>query len=322
MEQTLMPSAPSGADKIVQGPKALFWYLTLFFTLGITAFNVGGLWFQFINKWVSQEVVYGMVQRSFSQTALKFALASLLVATPLFFIFSTLIRKALKQNTLDPKNKIRVWVTYIILFLTIAIAVGDLITTVFRVLDGDFTLRFILKSLSILIIVCWIFAYYWQEMRSENSLAGSNLPRLMGGVTAGVVIISFIGTFFVIESPALARAKAYDRTRISHLQEIRASTEDYYRIYGKLPENLEVISSKYGYLQIKDPKTEKPYEYSVTGSDTYQLCAEFETSNKDENKDRFDAYYSEFLYDLGRNCFDQKIAEYLKENPAKPLPVR
>ena len=58
--------ATNQPEKAVHGPKALFWYLTLFFTLAIAATSTGALWFQYINKLFPKEVA-GQVYRSFSQ---------------------------------------------------------------------------------------------------------------------------------------------------------------------------------------------------------------------------------------------------------------
>lgn len=322
MKNNPTKSSKAATDKTVKGPKALFWFLTLFFTLAITAFNIGGLWFQYINKWLPKEVAYGLVRTSFNQTALKFNLASLLVATPLFFWLGYLIRKALKNNNLDPKNKIRVWITYIILFLTIATAVGDLITTVFRVLDGDYTARFLLKALTILLIVSWIFTYYWFEIRSPHSLVGSKIPKIMAVVPIVVITISFVGSFFIVDSPALARLKAYDRTRTSNLQEIKYATDDYYREFNKLPESLTELKTYRAYIQITDPKSEETYEYQIIDEVSYELCADFETSNK-EGETLTEYGYEEFLHDAGRNCFKRKVSQLEKEvmSPLRVAPI-
>lgn len=306
--QLNQPSAANAADKTVKGPKSLFWYLTMFFMLAISAFNVGALWFQYINKWFPQEVSGGMVQRPFNQSALKFSLASILVAVPLFFLLSRLIRKTLKNGNLNSQNKIRVWVTYIILFLTIAIAVGDLITTIFRVLDGDYTLRFLLKALTILFIVSWIFAYFWLELRSPASLTDSKIPRSMASATILIIVVSFVGAFFVVDSPAVARAKAYDRTRIFNLQEIDGGIHNYFREFEKLPLSLDDLKSSNIYLKTTDPKTEKPYEYKVVAETSYEICAEFQTSNKAaQDLDFYGPVYGEFAHDSGRNCFTRKV---------------
>ncbi|TSC95530.1 MAG: hypothetical protein Athens101410_484 [Parcubacteria group bacterium Athens1014_10] len=300
-------------DKIVKGPKALFWYLVLFFTLGITAFSTGGLWFQFINKWFPKEVFYEVIQ-AFDQAALKGQISALLIAAPVFFIFTLLIRKALKNGDLTADNKVRLWITYIILFLVVAIAIGDLISAIFSLLNGDFTARFLLKSLTILIIVGWIFTYYWLELRSPKSLTDSNIPLIMGRTTLGIIIISFISALFMAESPAEARRKAYDQTVVSNLQEIKYSLDNYYQEYNSLPVSLNDLKSYRQYIKITDPKTGKAYEYRITGGNSYELCADFQTSNKEQRNNYYQQPYpydnNEFIYQPGRNCFNKKVSSF------------
>lgn len=317
-----MENQPNQIDKSVHGPKALFWFLTLFFTLGITAFNTGNIWFQYINKWVSQEVAGGFVRAAFSQGSLKFAVASLLVAGPIFFFVSFLIRKSLQNGNLNPKNKVRAWTTYIILFISIALAVGDLIATVFSVLDGDYTARFLLKSFSILIIVGWIFVYYWLELRSPNSLNDTKLPKTIGIITAVVIFISFIGAFFLVDSPVTARAKAFDQTRASNLSEIRYTINNYYNENNKLPEILEDLHDQTAFLQITDPKTDKAYEYRIIDELNYELCANFNTSIKGlTGKDVQYRYGPDgFVYEEGRNCFTKKVLE-VDNKSLRPVPI-
>lgn len=310
------------AKKTVEGAKALFWYLTLFFTLGITAFSSGGLWFQFINKWFLQEVLYGQVVNPFSQTTLKMQLAALIVAVPVFFFASLTIRRALKKEELAAQNKVRLWITYIILFIAVAVATGDLITATFRLLNGDYTMRFLLKCLDILIIVAWVFSYYWLELKSQKTLNNSPLPKIMGIISLIVIIASFIGAFFIMESPIQAKKKAFDRTRVNSLQEIKYTIDDYYREYQKLPASLDELRMARGYIKINDPKSGQPFEYRITGLDSYRLCAEFDGNNKTEPDD-YNYYppYSEFLHDAGRDCFDRQVSQSDKEIKPLPAPV-
>jgi len=297
----------NAVDKTIKGPKALFWYLTLFFTLGLTAFNTGNIWFQYINKWFPLEVSYGYVTKSFNQSALKFSIASILVAAPIFFWFSVMVRKSLKNGLLSPHNKVRVWTTYIILFLTIATTIGDLITTVFKVLDGDFTTRFLLKSFTILFIVGWIFFYYWSEIKSEKSLTDSQLPKTMASITAAILVISFIGAFFIVDSPAATRVKAYDQTRADNLMQLSNIIQNYYFDNNKLPTADDLKS----YAIFSDPKTKQNFEYSVKGDKSYELCAVFETSSTQEGSIT-DQYYNKFVFhDSGRVCFTENINEQL-----------
>ncbi|RJR31330.1 hypothetical protein C4569_02710 [Candidatus Parcubacteria bacterium] len=304
--------------EMVKGPKALFWFLGLFFSLGVTAVATGGLWFQFINKWFPLEVGYGMVNtRPFSQSVLKMQMASLIVAVPLFYLFSYLVRQAFKSGLLSPDNKVRLWITYVILFITVATTAGDLITTTFFLLNGDFTTRFLLKSLTILVIAGWIFYYFWTELKAKDSLVRSKLPKIMGIISLVFIIGSFIGTFFIIESPLEARRKAFDRTRVNNLSEIKFTVDDYYREFDKLPQSLKNLQETRGYINFIDPKSGEEYGYRILGETSYELCATFDGSNRDDKDEKY--FYgglnTEFLHDAGRNCFSRSVSKNPTDGP-------
>ena len=62
----------------------------------------------------------------------------------------------------------------------------------------------------------------------------------------------------------------------------------YYQDYNKLPETLDELIAAYSYLtnqDLFDPLTGEKFEYRVIGDDTYELCANFRTSNKEEDND-------------------------------------
>ena len=308
-------------DKTVHGPKALFWFLTLFFSLAITTTSTGALWFQYINK-LFPKTVSGTVYYAFSQGAIKYAIASLLIATPLFFLITIVIRKALKKQLLSSDNKVRAWITYIILFLVIAVSVGDLITAVLFVLNGDFTPRFLLKVVTILVIAAWVFTYYWSELRSTNALANAPLPKIFGGISVAVIVVSFVSGFFLVDSPLVARNKAYDQTRVNNLSEIKYSIDSYYQQFNKLPADLETLKEFQTYLQTTDPLTTQAYEYKAIDKLNYELCADFGTSNKNLPPDQ--QYYSGpdgFAHDTGHTCFTKKVLDLTTGKPI-PAPVR
>jgi len=179
----------------------------------------------------------------------------------------------------------------------------------------------LLKALTILLIVSWVFVYYWLELRSPNSLSGSKVPKSMAFGTIAIILISFVGAFFIVDSPTLARTKAYDRTRTDDLQQIKYAIDEYYREFDKLPESLTELRSYRAYIKINDPKAEISYEYKIIDDTSYELCADFETSNKDEES--IDKYgYQEFLHEAGNNCFTRKISQLEKEIfPAQPIPI-
>ena len=301
------------------GAKTMFWYLGLFLTLSITAFATGAMWFQFINKFFPTVVTdYGVQLRSLSQDMVKNSIAAMIVGTPVFFLFSWLIRRGVKQSTVNTQKGVRLWISYLILFIVVAVALGDLIASIFTFLNGDFTTRFLLKSLAILVIAGWIFTYFWLELRSNDALAHSPFPRLTAIITAVVVIASIAGGFFLIDSPQVARAKSFDQRRVNDLSNIRWQIDEFYRQNKKMPSDLNELNP---YQVAADPKTNEPYQYEPTGEQAYQLCANFETSNRQETKENRDLYPTtdSFIHDSGQTCFDFQITENDPDTSSKPI---
>ena len=139
--------------------------------------------------------------------------------------------------------------------------------------------------------------------------------------TIAILVISFGGAFFVVDSPAVARAKAYDQTRVSNLEELGNIVNSYYLQNDKLPEITDLES----YQSFVDPKSGQPYEYKITGEEEFELCAVFETSNKNEESQyNRPSYYSPFFFHTeGRNCFTKKIekSEIFIKEPRVPEAV-
>ncbi len=318
------PSNVSAASSDKQhGAKILFWYFSLFWTMGVTAFATGAVWFQVINKFLPQEISYS-VGRAFNQSAVKGAIAAIIVGAPAFFLFAWLIRRAIGRNEIPLRKGARQWVGYLILFIVVATALGDIITTVLTWLNGDFTTRFLLKSLIILAITGWTFTYFWLSLRSEDGLKTSKFPQVAVIVSVVIIAISLVIGFTMVDSPAVARIKAYDQSRVNDLENIRWAVENYYSSYQKLPDDLNALKN----IQAipVDPKSGQAYTYEVINKKEYKLCAVFETDNKtqaaqnDASKPVYtDETYQPFWHTTGKNCFSLTTPQV--NQLQKPLPV-
>lgn len=77
---------------------------------------------------------------------LKFAIASLIIATPIFYIISNLINRGLKKGELDKESWIRRWLTYFILLVSSIVLLGVFISVILNFLNGELTSRSILKA--------------------------------------------------------------------------------------------------------------------------------------------------------------------------------
>lgn len=145
-----------------------FLYLVMFATLYISAWNVGSLLFQFINKWLPDAAASYMYETQYIVQSIRMSTASLIVAFPIFLWVSWLLRRDMAKHAERRASKIRKWLTYITLFISAGIIIGDLIAVLNSFLNGELTLRFGLKSLVVGGIAALVFGYYLYDLRGEE----------------------------------------------------------------------------------------------------------------------------------------------------------
>ncbi|HMB65509.1 MAG TPA: DUF5671 domain-containing protein [Patescibacteria group bacterium] len=296
--------------------KFAFFYLLSLVALLFMSLSTGMILFQVINKFIASTP--GVYSGDYSSEALRFAISSLVVAIPIFYVISAQIHKNLYQGNLSSESGIRKWLTYFILFVSSVVMIVWLIITINSFLDGELTLKFGLKFLSVLAIAGTIFGFYFYDIKRDN-VQGTKDPVIKSffGGTLALVVIIFASGLFIMESPWQVRAKNLDREVLRDLNSLQSRVERYYRENNVLPANLETILQEYSYLDqedISDPESGKKYEYQITGDRTYQLCADFRTSGEDDD------YYlgREWSHDKGYKCFELEVEE--EDNDSTPTP--
>ncbi len=265
-----------------------FMYLVMFLTLYISAFALGTILFEYINRWMPDVTEYSYIYDS-SIAAIRSATAALIITFPVFYWMARLLRMAMAKDPEKRGSKVRKWLTYVTLFVTASIIIGDLIALLTYFLNGDITTRFLLKVAVILGIAGCIFGYYLWDLRGEEketSRKMKNPPALKAFIAIIVTImtVTALSGLWVSGSPAKERARRLDDRRLSDLQSITNAIDNWYSLNKKLPSSLdELASSRDSYVSsIMDPATNTPYEYRITDATSYQLCSTFDTdSNAD-----------------------------------------
>jgi hypothetical protein len=144
-----------------------FMYLLLFATLYISAFSLGRLVFQFINQ-AFPDAASPPFAAEFARQAIRWSVASLVVACPVFLGVSRLIGRELAAEPSKRASKVRRWLTYLTLFLAAGVLIGDVTTLVYNVLGGELTARFVLKVLTIGSIAGSVFWFYLSDLRTDE----------------------------------------------------------------------------------------------------------------------------------------------------------
>lgn len=140
-----------------------FLYLLLFTTLFLSAFHLGAILFELIEKAFPDPA--GV---DFSAESLRWSLSFVIVAFPVY-LFLTLRREAeLRRDPVKRASKVRKWLTYLTLFVAAGFLVGDLVALVHNLLEGELTVRFVLKVAVVALLAGTAFTYYLRDLRKEE----------------------------------------------------------------------------------------------------------------------------------------------------------
>lgn len=152
-----------------------FLHLVEFLTLAITAIGAGTLFFQFVNLLLPDPLQHeDWYQREIYAT-LRSSAASVIIAFPVFLWITRLLHQEYRKDIERRDSLIRKWLTYISLFVAIAMVIGYLIVLVYHLLGGELSFSFTLKVLIVLGIAGTIFGYYMPGLRQEERQSHDNL---------------------------------------------------------------------------------------------------------------------------------------------------
>ncbi len=145
-----------------------FVYLVLFSTLYVSAFTLGSLIFQFINRGFPDPAVDPAWALEVSSRRIRWAISLLVVTFPVFASVSWTNERAVRHDPSRRLSKVRQQLTYVTLFVAAAILIGDVTGLVYNLLGGEMTTRFVLKVLTVGAIAGSVFGYCRRDLRREE----------------------------------------------------------------------------------------------------------------------------------------------------------
>jgi hypothetical protein len=148
----------------------LFVYALLFTTLYLTAYYLGNIFFQLINLKYPDPADRIYLSRD-PHESLRWAIAWLCVATPVFLGMSYRLGRTTEQQPGRRFSPVRRLLTYLTLFVASVSVIGDVATLIFCFLNGDLTTRVLLKTVVVALIAGNAFWYYLTDLRREERAA-------------------------------------------------------------------------------------------------------------------------------------------------------
>lgn len=302
-------------------PKDFFTYLGVAVTLYVSAGSLLALLFAVINA-TFIDALQGPYAAMNAAGTLQFSIASLLVVFPLYILLSWRARADVIRDPAKAGLAIRRWFVWLTLFIAGATVAGDLIALLNTYFGGEVTLRFILKMLAVFAVAGAVFGYYAYDLK--RGVSGVTTPnKSLAGIASLAVLAAIVTGFIVIGSPAERRAVRFDEQRASDLSSIQWEVLNYWQTKYVLPASLADLEDAFsGYRAPTDPETGDAYDYSVTGTLSFELCATFNRSNKEVLGASGTSYPRDpwgfetlFEHDEGRTCFERTI------DPQKYRPI-
>ncbi|MEK7542905.1 MAG: DUF5671 domain-containing protein [Patescibacteria group bacterium] len=260
-------------------PKDIFLHLLAIVTLYASATSFLVLAFQYVNLSFPDPLEYG----DFPISGIRWAIATLIVVFPVH-LFT--MRKLGKDYALDPEKRgtrIRKWLVYFTLFVAALIMIGDFVTLINNFLQGDLTIRFLLKVVAVLFVAGSIFWYYISDLKHQNE---TKKMRYFAYVITIIIAAGIVAGFFAVGSPMRERLSRFDSQRVQDLQMIQNELLYYWQAKNRLPKNLaELDDDIRGFTAPSDPETKTTqYGYEMLSSERFKLCAVFSLPSRSLNK--------------------------------------
>lgn len=257
-------------------PKDFFLYVAMMIALYVSAGSLLKLLFDIIN--VSFPDALNDYYYDPYSAGMRLAIASLVIVFPIYLWISRYLAKQMNQDDNRRDLWIRKWLIYLTLFVAGVIVIGDLVVLINTFLNGEITIRFILKVLAVLLVAGGVFGGYGYVVRTtkpKEKVTNSFLT-----VTTIVVLLSIVGGFVIVGSPVTARKIRFDSERVSDLQNIQWQIVNYWQNKNILPESLTDLEDPLlGFTVPTDPVTGEDYAYNLTGDLSFELCADFALSS-------------------------------------------
>jgi Domain of unknown function (DUF5671) len=280
-----------------------FLYLIVFSTLATWTTALGALLFKLIDRWVPDPVALRQAYSyAYGRLDLSFQMACILVAFPVFLYVSRSVKRSVTEEPRNRNSGVRKWLTYIALVVAAGVLICDAVAVLAYLLQGEVSLRFILKAVIVGLIAAGVFGYYLAEVGTPRAEADARRRKTFSVAAMASVAVALILGFTATGGPSAQRAIQADlqRTRdLHHIAEaVRAAI---LQGSGTFPATLQQVPRAGGFNpRITDPETNAEYEYIPGSGTAYQLCAVFAHDSHGEiqrGRDRF------WAHGTGRQCF-------------------
>ena len=100
-------------------------------------------------------------------SGIRVSLSTLIVSYPLFLLVWWFLLREVRKSPDMAKSGVRRWLSFLSLFIGAVTIMADVITVVFYLVQGDLTVRFLLKVMALFVVTGALFIYLALTLRAE-----------------------------------------------------------------------------------------------------------------------------------------------------------
>ena len=148
-----------------ESAKDAFYHLLAFSTLATWIGSMASLIYTLIDKYFPDITTANNYYYSSQSYNISTQLAGIIVAFPIYLWMTWLINRDIAKNPERAESSVRRWLTYLALFIAAGFVIGDVIIFLGNLLQGDLTIHFVLKVITVLVLAGGVFVYYLSILR-------------------------------------------------------------------------------------------------------------------------------------------------------------
>jgi hypothetical protein len=245
-----------------------------------------------------------------AQSSIRFGIAILLVFFPTYLLLTRLVNQIRRKET-GAYLALTKWVVYLSILVGSLILLGDFVTVILAYLNGEISIRFILKALVVALAIISAVYYYYQDAKGYWNTHENTSKLFALGATVVVGALLVLG-FTNSDTPTKVREMKIDAQQVSDLSDMQYRIEDHHKINNALPKDVTTV-----YVGVPAPKAVEgraAYEYKVVDTDTYELCATFAYPSQNVDVEASQPIllerdlknpYNNWDHGAGKTCFER-----------------
>lgn len=218
------------------------------------------------------DALAGVWEIESAASSVRLGFAMVLVFFPTYLVLTRLVNTNRRGSNDHSYLNLTKWMIYLSLLVAGITLLVDLAVVIMGLLEGELTMRFILKALAVAVVTGAAFLYYIKDAQGYW-LQNERRSYIYAAVVTVLVVATMIMSLTQIPNPSTVREMKADSEMVSILQDIQWRVEDYYRANQALPADLAEVYGAFDAPPVTAELAE--YSYTPTSDTEYQLCSTF-----------------------------------------------